>query len=167
MKEVKKGKQETNITTEGFKEHFSKVSRDRFENNPQFIEEVVSATQDLRGSALAGVWSGRLNRPPEKEEVLEQMGKMKDAAPGEDGVRLSYLLKGGEKVHDKVVQIVQYMFREDADWWDDALKSGVVVPLYKKGDPDDPGNYRGVVLLALLSVWREWWPKGWGDGRRR
>ena len=84
--------------------------RDRFENDPQFIEEVVSETQDLRGTALAEEWSGRLNRPPEKEEVLEQMGRMKDAAPGEDGVRLSYLLKGGEKVHDKVVQIVQFMF---------------------------------------------------------
>ena len=43
------------------------------------------------------------------------------------------------------------MFREDADLWDDALKCGVVVPLYKKGDRDDPGNYRGVCLLSMGS----------------
>ena len=151
MKEVKKGREETNISTAGFKVHFSKVSKDRFENDPQFIEEVVSETQDLRGTELAAEWSARLNRPPEREEILGQMGKMKDGAPGEDGVRLSYLLKGGVKVHDKIVEVVRFMFCEDADRWDDALKSGVVVPLFKKGDRDDPGNYRGVCLLSMGS----------------
>ena len=69
----------------------------------------------------------------------------------EDGVRLSYLLKGGQKVLEEVVRIVQFMFENGADTWEDALRSGVVVPLYKKGDMDDPGNYRGVCLLSLGS----------------
>ena len=39
------------------------------------------------------------------------MGKMKDAAPGEDGVRLCYLRKGGERVMEEVVRIVQFMWK--------------------------------------------------------
>ena len=55
-------------------------------------------------------------------------------------------------MHDRIVEIVQYMFLNDAEKWEDSLKSGVVVPLFKmKGDRDDPGNYRGVCLLSLAS----------------
>ena len=35
----------------------------------------------------------KLNEPTDEEEVREQMLKMRDSAPGEDGVRLKYLLK--------------------------------------------------------------------------
>ena len=149
---MKKAPVETKITTVEFRNHFSKVSKDRFENDPSVLEEAVEEAEDLRGTEKAKVWSDRLNSVPEKVEILEQMGKMRDAAPGEDGVRLSYLLKGGTRMHDRIVEIVQYMFLNDAEKWEDSLKSGVVVPLFKmKGDRDDPGNYRGVCLLSLAS----------------
>ena len=55
-------------------------------------------------------------------------------------------------MHNRIVEIVQYMFLNDAEKWEDSLKSGVVVPLFKmKGDRNDPGNYRGVCLLSLAS----------------
>ena len=48
--------------------------------------------------------------------------------------------------------MIQFMFRRPADEWEDTLKSGLVVPLYKmKGDRDDPNNYRGVCLLSMGS----------------
>ena len=73
------------------------------------------------------------------------MRKMKDAAPGGDGVRLCYLLKGGEKVMEEVVRVVKFMWKNGAETWEDSLRTGVVVPLYKmKGDIGDPNNYRGV-----------------------
>ena len=51
-----------------------------------------------------------------------------------------------------MIAIVQFMFTNDAEKWESALKSGVVVPLYKmKGDRDDPNNYRGVCLLSMGS----------------
>ena len=71
------------------------------------------------------------------------MSKMRDSAPGEDGVRLRYLLKGGGKVMEEVVRLVQFMWVNGAESWEGELRSGVVVPQYEKGDPDDPGNYRG------------------------
>ena len=60
-------------------------------------------------------------------------------------------MKGGRKVLEEVVGIIQFMFENGAETWEDALRSGVVVPLIKKGDMDDPGNYRGVCLLSLGS----------------
>ena len=47
--------------------------------------------------------------------------------------------------------VVQFMFRESAGRWEEVLKMGVVVPLFKKGDRNDAGNYRGVVLLNMAS----------------
>ena len=108
--------------------------------------------EDLRGTEKTRMWEEKLNAVPEKKEILDQMCKMRDAAPGEDGVRLSYILKGGVAVRDRVVKIIQFMFVNEAEKWEDALKSGVVVPLYKmKGDRDDPNNYRGVCLLSMGS----------------
>ena len=150
-RDIKKAPTETKVTTEGFKDQFMKVSQERFENDPQVLEEAVDEAEDLRGREDAEEWAERLNRVPDMEEIVDQMKKMRDSSPGEDGVRISYLLKGGQKVLEEVVRIVQFMFQNGAETWEDALRSGVVVPLYKKGDRDDPGNYRGVCLLSIGS----------------
>ena len=73
----------------------------------------------------------------ERDEPEEEMMKMRDSAPGEDGVRLKFLLRGGPRVLEKALKVVQFMFKNPADMWEDALKTGIVVPLYKmKGDKD-------------------------------
>ena len=95
-REVKKVAAETTLTKEEFREHFKKVSEERFENLPEELEEVVDKAPDLREDERTKGWRERLGRPPEREEVEREMRKMKDASPGEDGVRLCYLLKGGE-----------------------------------------------------------------------
>ena len=59
--------------------------------------------------------------------------------------------------------MVQYMFEHGADKWDESLKIGLVIPLYKKGDRNNANNYRGVCLLAMgsrilairLRIWTE------------
>ena len=77
---------------------------------------------------------------------------MQDSAPGEDVVRLNYLLIGGRGVMQKLLKVVQKMFSSGAEEWEDTLKSGMVIPLYKmKGDRNDPNNYRGVCLLSMGS----------------
>ena len=86
LKDMKKDKEETKITTEEFRNHFMKASEMRFENDPQDIEETMDLAEDLRENEKAKEWKERLNKPPEKKEVVEQMQQMRDSAPGEDGV---------------------------------------------------------------------------------
>ena len=149
---VKKVKTGTTITKEEFRDHFKKVSEDRFENLPEDMERVVDRAPDLREHEKTKGWRERLGRPPDREEVVREMGKMKDAAPGEDAVRLCFLRKGGDRLTDEVVRIVQFMWVNGSETWEDSLRSGQVVPLYKgKGDRNNPNSYRGVCLLSLGS----------------
>ncbi len=74
---------------------------------------------------------------------------MKNGAPGEDGARISYILKGGGKVLEEVVELVQFMWENGADKWETSLKRGIIIPLFKKGNRNDPNNYRGVCLLPM------------------
>jgi hypothetical protein len=43
------------------------------------------------------------------------------------------------------------MFVKRADAWDESLKVGIMIPLYKKDDRNDCNKYRGVCLLSIGS----------------
>ena len=43
------------------------------------------------------------------------------------------------------------MWNTSATLWEEPLKVGVIIPLFKKGDKSDPNNYRGICLLPILS----------------
>ncbi|MCP3661889.1 MAG: hypothetical protein GY696_05230 [Gammaproteobacteria bacterium] len=88
----------TTITKEEFREHFKKVSEQRFENTPDDIERAVNKVADISNTDTARQWGEMLETTPEREEILTEMKKMRDSAPGEDGVRLIMLMKGGEEV---------------------------------------------------------------------
>ena len=150
-RDAKKATVNTNLTKEEFKEHFKKVSENRFENLPEDIDAIIEEVEDIRGTPKAEEWKEQLEETPSREEIIEQMNKMKDSAPGEDGVRISYLLKGGPTILDEIVKMVQFMFNNSADKWEGSLKIGLVIPLHKKGDKNNPNNFRGVVLLAMGS----------------
>ena len=39
----------------------------------------------------------------------------------------------------------------------DTWKSSLVTPLSKEGSPEEPGNYRTISLLSLISKWLRRW----------
>ena len=61
----------------------------------------------------------------------------------EDGVRLRYICETCDEVRMRVVGIMKWMFEKSAGNWDESAKSGIMIPLFKKGDKSVPGNYRG------------------------
>ena len=141
----------TTITKEEFRDHFKGVSEERFENTPEEIEAAVNEVEDISNTERAQIWNDFLEETPSREEILTEMKKMKDSAPGQDGVRLGMLLKGGEEIISRVVDLVQFMFNNESDKWEGDLKIGLVIPLHKKGDRNRRDNYRGVCLLAMGS----------------
>ena len=148
---IKTAPETTTLTKDNFKEHFQSISKDRFENDPEILEEAVEAMEDLRENEEAKRLAEMLEETPSREEIITQMKKMKNSAPGKDGVRLIYILQGGQIIIDKVVELIQFMFEHDADEWEEVLKLGLVIPLFKKGDRNNANNFRGVVLLAMGS----------------
>ena len=148
---MKKASQDTNITKEEFKEHFKSISSQRFENAIEEIDEVLDQVQDISNTDEAIQWNDELNNVPTDEELTEQIKLMRESAPGEDNVRLIYLIKAGPEMIKKLYDLVRFMFNNDTDLWDHSLRVGLVIPLFKKGNRDVPGNYRGVVLLAMAS----------------
>ena len=156
------------ITAQEFKEHFERVSSERYEEEPGVIQGVIGRVGDLRGNDRAREANERLNEMPESEEIMRAMKEMKESAPGEDGVRVGYILKACREVKEVVIEIVRWMFEVRADRWEAKVKTGVIVPLFKKGDRNERNNYRGVCLLSMssrvlarvlarrLAWWAEW-----------
>ena len=66
-------------------------------------------------------------------------------------MRISYIREAEGVINNECEELVRKMFEEDAVRWDESLKVGGMVPLFKKGDREDRNNYRGVVLLAMAS----------------
>ena len=111
-RELKGQTDSTTITKENFREHFKKVSEQRFENTPDDIERAVNRVTDISNTDTARQWG----------EILTEMRKMRDSAPGEDGVRLIMLMEGGEEVTQRIIRLVQFIFNNDADKWEGELK---------------------------------------------
>ena len=139
------------LTANDFKEQFERVSQDRYEELPEVLEAAVGNARDLRGEAKAIEANERMNEIPSVEEIMKAMKVMRESAPGEDGVRVSYIKYACEEMKGEVIELVRKMFVSRASEWSEQLKGGVIVPLYKKGDREDPGNYRGVCLLGMGS----------------
>ena len=92
-----------------------------------------------------------MNAGIDRGEIECAIKEIRESAPGKDGVRIGYIRYASEEVKGRVIRLVQRMFEEGPGGWEDSLRKGVMVPLFKKGDRNDRNNYRGVCLLAMGS----------------
>ena len=148
---ITKAPETTNISTEQFKKHFQDISKDRFENSPEDVEEIINLIEDISNTDEAKNYAEILDATPTREEILTQMKFMRESAPGKDGVRLIYLMNGGPELIEKLITMIQEMWEKGQEFWEDSLKVGQVIPLFKKGDRNNVNNFRGVCLLAMGS----------------
>ena len=91
----------------------------------------------------------------EIEELLIILKKMKNAkAPGPDGIPLEFFkwLRTGTSECNNVAQLVCDLINQcmDEEKMPEDLELAQVVTLYKKGNVEDPGNYRPISLLQSL-----------------
>ena len=107
--------------------------------------------EDMTSNPEAQEANRDLNIVPEENEIREAIKEVKDSAPGEDGIRISYIKMADPEIMQQVIWMVQYMFNNRAEEWPSSLKTGMICPIYKKGDRNTGGNYRGVCLLAMGS----------------
>ena len=91
-----------------------------------------------------------LNAPILKEEIILALKKLKNKkAAGPDGIVGELLKNAGSIVVDFFVQFLNALFNRGI--YPDSWIESIVLPLYKKGDVNNPGNYRGISLSNISS----------------
>ena len=119
-------------------QHFSKLLNQCSEFEAQVIQQMPEIPAMLY-----------LDEPPTEEELLDALSKMKRGkAGGKSGILPELMLYGGAILWDRLLELMQAMWRRGEvvpDW-----KNAEVVPIPKKGDLQRCDNWRGISLLDVV-----------------
>ena len=86
-----------------------------------------------------------LDSPITKEEVMLALRKIKTKkAAGFDGIIGEFFRYSADVITPFLVRFLNALF--DRGIYPDSWSESVILPLYKKGDCNNPGNYRGITL---------------------
>ena len=127
------------------------MSETRNEHTQDEIEEVISWIPDRRSEAKAIREGVRLGKPITKTEVKKEWKEIKESAPGKDSITIKMIRNAHPSVQDAFAEKIVRLSETSPDQWEQTLKEGMVIPLFKKGDRKNLNNYRGVCLLAMAS----------------
>ena len=90
-----------------------------------------------------------LDQPFTMSEFIKCIKSLKTGkAPGPDGVVYEFI-KNCPRVYEPLLKLFNEIFVSGVypvDW-----KTCHILPLFKKGSVNDPGNYRGISLLSCVS----------------
>ena len=139
------------FTEEEFKGHLEKITHERYENSPDQILKTIEQVEELTVEEETLERNNELIfQNPNFEEINNEIRKMKDAAPGEDEIRLRYIREAGDEIRKSVYRKFQWLRENPAHRWNDGQKVGIIIPVHKKGDKTDMHNFRGVCLLPIM-----------------
>ncbi len=98
--------------------------------------------------------------------ALKRLKRRKAAGVDHPGIRAEFILDASDILLDPLVQTFNQVLDKGvpAAWC-----TGLIHPIFKAGDPDDPSNYRGITVVVILaklyamvlearaSAWAEHW----------
>ena len=88
--------------------------------------------------------------PISSEEVELALNELKcHKAAGPDMIVGELLKFAGKEITPFLVKFFNYIF--DRGIYPENWTESIILPLYKKGDINDPGNYRGISLCDISS----------------
>ena len=109
------------------------------------VESKVDACVRMSGSCEDAF----LDKGIEKAEIAKCTRKLKNnKTGGSDGLVGELLKYGGSGMVCLLEQLFSIIWQEETvprQW-----REGLIVNLFKKGDREDPGNYRGITLLSVV-----------------
>ena len=107
-------------------------------------------TSDTPNSSLTPTFDPTLDGIISAKELRDALNQMKNnKAPGPDGVLIEYLKAFGETFEGILLKIIRQLFSRNvypSEWNSNYLK-----PIHKKGDLEDPDNYRGLAVGSALA----------------
>ena len=142
--------EEEHFSPDEFREHFMKVSENRFEREISEIMETAASTTKRTDEEAANA-AKHLEREITFAEFQRELGKMKDGAPGCDSVRVSAVKNLNDDAKRQLFQGMLHQLDTPIAQWPEETTEGWMISLHKKGTKMDRGNYRGVCLLPLIS----------------
>jgi hypothetical protein len=84
-----------------------------------------------------------------EDEVGSALRKMhKGKAAGIDGITTQFLLLASDILMPYLTCLFNKMFSGE---YPNSLSSGIIHPILKSGDPNDPSNYRGITVCNSIS----------------
>ena len=138
------------FTPEEYRSHFMKVSERR---NERELEDLMKLADEMifTPSPNTTAANAKLDAEITYAEFEEELGKMRDGAPGVDGVKVSAIKALRRPERMKIFESMMEYLGQHHSRWPEEMKEGWMIPLHKKGARDDMNNYRGVCLLPLFS----------------
>ena len=136
----KKAQQKHNISVDDWYEHFKFVLEKN--DNDDFANDDVNEVQNM--------YIDDLDKPISKDEVLNAINKLKNQkAAGPDGMIGEFLKFSVNEISDYLVLLFNSLF--DNGYYPVDWSESIILPLYKKGDVNNPNNYRGISLCNITS----------------
>ena len=90
-----------------------------------------------------------LDSPFTENEVMKAISSLKNQkAPGEDYILNEYIKLTSNVLTKFYTNLFNTVFETGVV--PESWTTGLIVPIYKKGDPTNPSNYRGIALLPAL-----------------
>ena len=130
----------SNISTDRWFSHFKDVFQNSADN-----DEHININVDLLDNE-----DNILNLDITEKEVTEAIAQLKPGkACGIDDITVDMLKNGGKDVHAFMVKLFNAIFQSGIypkEW-----SKAIIIPVYKKGDPEKVDNYRGISLLSIIS----------------
>ena len=131
-----------NIKMDEWYEHFKKVFQgDELQSdsiNLDLEEELSTETEHI------------LNEDITEDEVKQAIERLKvGKACGVDGITAEMVKTGGKDVLLFLTKLFNILFSKGLyprEW-----SKAIIIPIFKKGDPENTDNYRGVSLLSIVS----------------
>ena len=132
------------ITLEQWFNHFKSVleNSDINNDNPQnnFDGEMINDLENIDD----------LDKPISKDEILTAIRKLKNGkAAGPDGLIGEFYKFAATEIIDYLHELFNKLF--DNGFYPNDWSESIILPLFKKGNVNDPNNYRGISLCNIAS----------------
>ena len=93
--------------------------------------------------------NGMLDQPITMAEVRHVIKTIKNnKSAGSDGIVGELIKYGGKPMCEMLLTLFNLVW--DGECAPSYWREGLIVSLFKKGDREDPGNYRGITLLNVV-----------------
>ena len=117
------------FTEEEFRGHLEKITYERYENSPNQISKTVEKVMELKVEEETMERNNELIvQIPSVEEITNEIAKMKDAAPGEHEIRLTYIRETGDEIRKSVHRQIQWLWENTLHRWNEEQKVGIIIP---------------------------------------